>query len=93
MRSQNIRQTDRQTCRRADRQTGRQKLAEQADLSILSPPASEEVVLRSEPVRRQPLPSILAVATGSTGELTGLLIGENLQLWDSEAVAVAGVGG
>ena len=60
---------------------------------MLSPPVSEEVVLRRDPVRRQPLLSILAAATASTGELTGLLMGENLQLWDSEAVAVAGVGG
>ena len=87
------RQTDRQTERQTDRQTYRQTDSDhQADLSILKPLASEEAVLRSDPVRRQPLPSILAGPTVSTGELTGLLIAENLQLWDSEAGAVRGAG-
>ena len=60
---------------------------------MLRTPASEEVVLRTDPVRRQPLPSLLAAATASTGALTGLLIGENLQLCDSEAGAVRGCWG
>lgn len=51
---------------------------------------STDPVLRREVVRRQPppTPKLLAVATASAGEPAGLLMGENLQLWDSEAGAV-----